>query len=158
MRLAIGGASLDIDAISSTLFEALENACNQALEMAIEKGAISLQSAASAYRTRMVLDELANVGNTLAFLASSPTLDLRATLEFEKILHLPSLKKRFSNSGGTLDFFRSDADIKELFPGKDYDRQKFSFQLSDHFPVWVQIKTDIDGERLNQIVQDSKKS
>jgi len=50
----------------------------------------------------------------------------------------------------------SDAKIKELFPDKDYDRQKFSFQMSDHFPVWVQIKTDIDGERLTQIVQDSK--
>ena len=36
-------------------------------------------------------------------------------------------------------------------------RTEFSFQLSDHFPVWVQIKTDIDSERFNQIVQDAKK-
>ncbi len=75
---------------------------------------------------------------------------------YDQILHLPSLKKRFTNSGGTLDFFVSDARIKELFPDKNYTRQKFSFQLSDHFPLWVQIKTDIDGERLSQIVQDSK--
>ena len=34
---------------------------------------------------------------------------------------------------------------------------EFSYQLSDHFPVWVQIKTDIDGERLTQIVQNAKK-
>ena len=76
---------------------------------------------------------------------------------YDQILHLPSVAKRFSNSGGTLDFFGSDADIKSLFPDKDYSRLQFSFQLSDHFPVWAQLKTDIDGERLNQIVQNAKK-
>ncbi len=76
---------------------------------------------------------------------------------YDQILHLPTLKKRFSNEGGTLDFFGSDAGIKALFPDKGYTRQKFSFQLSDHLPLWVQIKTDIDGERLSQIVQNSKK-
>ena len=77
---------------------------------------------------------------------------------YDQILHLPTLKKRFSNEGCTLDFFGSDASIKVLFPDKGYTREKFSFQLSDHFPLWVQIKTDIDGERLNQIVQDGKKT
>ena len=77
---------------------------------------------------------------------------------YDQILHLPTLKKRFSNEGGTLDFFGSDASIKVLFPNKDYTRNKFSFQLSDHFPLWVQIKTDIDGERFNQIVQNGKKT
>jgi endonuclease/exonuclease/phosphatase family metal-dependent hydrolase len=82
--------------------------------------------------------------------------NLGKNARYDQILHLPTLKKRFSNEGGTLDFFGSDARIKELFPDKDYTRAEFSFQLSDHFPVWVQIKTDIDGERLNQIVQDAK--
>ena len=76
---------------------------------------------------------------------------------YDQILHLPSLKTRFTNWAGSLDFFVSDARIKELFPDKDYSRLEFSFQLSDHFPVWAQIKVDIDGERLNQIVQDAKK-
>jgi hypothetical protein len=69
---------------------------------------------------------------------------------YDQILHLPTVKKRFSNAGGTLDFFGSDAGINLLFPDKRYTRQKFSFQLSDHFPLWVQIKTDIEGERLNK--------
>jgi hypothetical protein len=76
---------------------------------------------------------------------------------YDQILHMPTLKKRFTNFGGVVDFFISDARIDELFPGKNYTRDKFSFQLSDHFPVWVQIDTDIDGERLTQIVQDNKK-
>lgn len=76
---------------------------------------------------------------------------------YDQILHLPTLKKRFSNLGGTIDFFGSDGRIKELFPDKGYSREKFTFQISDHFPLWVQIKTDIDGERLSQLVQNRKK-
>ena len=83
--------------------------------------------------------------------------NLGKNARYDQILHLPTLKKRFSNKGGTVDFFESDSKIAELFPKENYTRQQFSFQLSDHFPVWVQIKTDIDGERLNQIVQDSRK-
>ncbi len=84
--------------------------------------------------------------------------NLGKNARYDQILHLPTLKKRFSNVGGTLDFFGSDAHINVLFPDKGYTRQKFSFQLSDHFPLWVQIKTDIDGQRLNQLVQSSKKT
>lgn len=83
--------------------------------------------------------------------------NLGKNARYDQILHLTTLKKRFSNQGCTLDFFGNDAGIKVLFPDKGYTCQEFSFQLSDHFPLWVQIKTDIDGERLNQIVQNSKK-
>lgn len=84
--------------------------------------------------------------------------NLGKNARYDQILHLPTLKKRFSNNGGVFDFFGSDARIKELFPDKNYTRIKFSYQLSDHLPIWVQIQTDIDGERLNQIVQNSKKT
>lgn len=76
---------------------------------------------------------------------------------YDHILHMPTARKRFTNFGGTLDFFISDARIKELFSNSDYTRIEFTYQLSDHFPVWVQIRTDIDGERLTQIVQNAKK-
>jgi hypothetical protein len=83
--------------------------------------------------------------------------NLGTDARYDQILHLPTLKDRFTNEGGALDFFISDAKIKELFPGKNYTRQQFSFQMSDHFPVWAQIKTDIETQRLNQIIQDAKK-
>ena len=76
---------------------------------------------------------------------------------YDQILHLPTVKKRFTNAGGTLDFYGNDARIKELFPTQNYTRDQFSFQISDHFPVWVQLKTDIDGERFSQIVQNARK-
>ena len=83
--------------------------------------------------------------------------NLGKNARYDQILHLPTKPERFSNDGGVVDFHVSDGGIKELFPTKQYDRTKFSFQLSDHFPVWVQIKTDIDGDRLTQIVQNSRK-
>lgn len=76
---------------------------------------------------------------------------------FDQILHMPTMKKRFSNWGGVLDFYDKKSVIEELFPGAKYTPQQFTFQMSDHLPIWVQIKTDIDGERLSQIVQNQQK-
>ena len=69
---------------------------------------------------------------------------------------MPTLAERFTNHGGTLDFSGSPAFIKTLFPKANYSVLDFTFQLSDHFPVWVQIDTDIEGQRLSQIVQDGQ--
>lgn len=65
----------------------------------------------------------------------------------------PTVPDNFCNKGGVLDFFIDDTHIEELFPGRSYSRQKFSFQMSDHMPVRIQINTDIDTYRLDQIVQ-----
>ena len=76
---------------------------------------------------------------------------------YDQILHMPTIPENFTNNGGALDFFIDDASIDELFPGKNYSRTKFTFQMSDHLPIWIQVKTDIDGFRLDQIVQDARK-
>lgn len=76
---------------------------------------------------------------------------------YDQILHLPTLPDNCIAAGGALDFFKNAQQIEKLFPGKGYDRTKFSFQISDHLPVWVQVKTDIDGFRLQQIVQGNRK-
>ena len=49
---------------------------------------------------------------------------------------------------GVLDFFIDDAHIGKLFPGKKYTRKKFSFQISDQLPGWLQMRTNIGGYRL----------
>jgi hypothetical protein len=76
---------------------------------------------------------------------------------YDQILHLPTFPKNAITAGGVVDFFKNDAQIEKLFPGKGYTRQKFTFQLSDHLPIWVQVKTDIDGFRFDQIVQSGRK-
>ena len=80
---------------------------------------------------------------------SNLTFDAR----YDQILHRATVPENFTNHGGALDFYIDDAHIEELFPGKNYTRQKFTYQMSYHLPIWIQIKTDIDGFRFNQIVQ-----
>ena len=105
-------------------------------------------------RGLQIPESLANLKSGDQSLAGS---NLGKNARYDQILHLPTMKQRFSKSGGTLDFFLGDKRIKELFPAENYTRDQFSFQISDHFPVWVQIKTDIEGQRLNQIIQNARK-
>jgi endonuclease/exonuclease/phosphatase family metal-dependent hydrolase len=81
--------------------------------------------------------------------------NLGKNARYDQILHWPTIPENFTNDGGTLDFYIDDAHIEELFPGKNYTRQKFTYQMSDHFPIWIQVKTDIETFRLNQLIQDN---
>jgi hypothetical protein len=33
----------------------------------------------------------------------------------------------------------------------------FTYQLSDHLPLWLQLNVDIDGQQLDQIIQTARK-
>lgn len=76
---------------------------------------------------------------------------------YDQILHRPTVPEHFCNNGGVLDFYVDESHIEELFPGKKYTRDKFTYQLSDHLPVWIQINVDIDTYRLDQLTQGAKK-
>jgi endonuclease/exonuclease/phosphatase family metal-dependent hydrolase len=71
---------------------------------------------------------------------------------YDQILHYPGYPKNFSDAGGVLDFYIDASHIRELFP-RGLTPRDFTYQLSDHLPLWIQINTDIDGERLQQIVR-----
>ncbi len=75
----------------------------------------------------------------------------------DQIQRRPTKAKRFSNRAGIVNFLGKAANIDTLFPGQGLDADKVTYQLSDHFPVWIQVNTDIDGDRLEQIVQDGQK-
>lgn len=79
--------------------------------------------------------------------------DLGSNLEcnkrYDQILHLPHYPENFTNQGGVLDFYAGDHEA--LFP--TLTKQAFTFQMSDHLPLWVQVNTDIDAKRLDQIIQ-----
>ncbi|HYP16714.1 MAG TPA: endonuclease/exonuclease/phosphatase family protein [Opitutus sp.] len=76
---------------------------------------------------------------------------------YDQILHLPTTPDNVIASAGTLDFFVDDDHIRELFPDERLSRAKFTYQLSDHLPIWVQMKVDIDGFRLGQLIQNARK-
>jgi len=78
--------------------------------------------------------------------------NLEKDKRYDQILHQPIYQDNFTNAGGVLDFYVDQAHIKELFPA-GLTKEKFTFQLSDHLPLWLQINTDIEGFKLDEIVQ-----
>jgi endonuclease/exonuclease/phosphatase family metal-dependent hydrolase len=78
--------------------------------------------------------------------------NLEKDKRYDQILHYPIYEEKFTNAGGELDFYGDEAGIKELFPA-GMTKEKFTYQLSDHLPLWLQINTDIEGQKLEQIIQ-----
>lgn len=68
---------------------------------------------------------------------------------YDQIMHFARFGDEFTLAGGVLDFYASDH--KPLFP--DLTKTEFTYQMSDHLPLWVQISTDIDGQILEQLIQ-----
>ncbi|HEX5368969.1 MAG TPA: endonuclease/exonuclease/phosphatase family protein [Dehalococcoidia bacterium] len=77
---------------------------------------------------------------------------------YDQILHYPKFSHTFSARGGVLDFYRND--WRSLFPAAQYPdmtKAKFTFQLSDHLPLWVQIDTWTEDEQLDELIEAKKK-
>lgn len=79
--------------------------------------------------------------------------NLEKDKRYDQILHHPIYPDNFTNAGGVLDFFIDEAHIPELFPD-GMSKLDFTFQMSDHLPLWIQVNTDIDGFMLEQIIQN----
>ena len=73
--------------------------------------------------------------------------NLEKNKRYDQLLHYPIYPDSFTKAGGEVDFYIDAAHIKELFPA-GLTKEKFTFQLSDHLPLWLQINTDIEGEQL----------
>jgi endonuclease/exonuclease/phosphatase family metal-dependent hydrolase len=71
---------------------------------------------------------------------------------YDQILHYAVYPQSFSNQAGVLDFYTGGT--KDLFPGMD--KLKFTFQMSDHLPLWMQVNVDIAGEKLDEIIRAGK--
>jgi hypothetical protein len=79
--------------------------------------------------------------------------DLAKNKRYDQILHCPIYPANFTNAGGVLDFYCGDFEL--LFPKAAFPKltkDKLTYELSDHLPLWIQINTDIDGVKLEQIV------
>ena len=74
--------------------------------------------------------------------------NLNRNKRYDQILHLAQYPENFTNKGGVLDFYAGDH--KPLFP--NLSKEKFTYQMSDHLPLWIQIHTDIDMRQLDQII------
>ncbi|ESP95034.1 MULTISPECIES: endonuclease/exonuclease/phosphatase family protein [Pseudoalteromonas] len=68
---------------------------------------------------------------------------------YDQILHRCD-QVSFSGRGGVIDFSKDQFMETVLFPELTF--KEATFQLSDHFPLWLQIKTNNDQVRLDNII------
>ncbi len=69
---------------------------------------------------------------------------------YDQIFHYPKHTKSFTGKAGVLDFYQGN--WRKLFPGTQQSHQKYTYQLSDHLPLWVQLDTWTDDEMLDQLI------
>lgn len=70
---------------------------------------------------------------------------------YDQVLYLPTPgMPEPSQDGGVIDFAR-DGLMEELLP--DISQSKRTWQLSDHFPLWMQLYTNNDRARLDTIIE-----
>jgi hypothetical protein len=77
--------------------------------------------------------------------------NLARNKRYDQILHFPRITKSFTDNGGVLDFYAGNH--SRLFPGLRLTKHEFTYQLSDHLPLWVQLNVDTDAERLDNILK-----
>ncbi len=91
-----------------------------------------------------------------AFVGRDLGSNLERNKRYDQILHFPQYPSNFTNAGDVLDFYTGG--IAPLFlEMKEKDKLAFTFQMSDHLPLWVQINTDIDDFVLEQISKRYRK-
>lgn len=70
---------------------------------------------------------------------------------YDQILHHPvQTGSVFTDHGGVVDFYKGNH--KSLLPYKDLTKDKFTYELSDHLPLWVQLNIDTADEEVDQLI------
>ena len=82
--------------------------------------------------------------------------NLAANKRYDQILHHPQQTGSvFTDHGGVLDFYKNN--YKSLAPYKNMTKTKFTYELSDHLPLWVQLDIDTADEALDQLIAKRSK-
>jgi len=86
-----------------------------------------------------------------AALAGLHGSNLAKDKRYDQILHNPKYTTSFMNKGGVLDFFGSG--WGKLFPeAKSPKDPKYTFELSDHLPLWMLVNVATDQEQLDELL------
>lgn len=95
------------------------------------------------------LEHTLQVGKVVAYLLLAQWVDDRRHGRHQ-ILHYPTHPDRFTDRGGVLDFYGGSH--RPLYPGRTMTKRDFSYQISDHLPLWIQINSDISRHRLQAMI------
>lgn len=91
-------------------------------------------------------------------LVGIPGTNLAKKKRYDQILYYKRHTKNIKDVGGVLDFYKND--WRALYPKKQFpklDKQAFTFEMSDHLPLWLQLDTWTDDEELDQIIKVKSK-
>jgi len=90
-----------------------------------------------------------------AALAGITGSNLGKNMRYDQILHNPVYTKSLTDQGGVLDFIGKG--WGPLYPeAKNAFDQDFTYQLSDHLPLWLLVDTDTDSEQLDEILAPNR--
>jgi len=81
------------------------------------------------------------------------TSNLARDKRYDQILHYSRETFSITGEAGVLDFYANN--WRPLFPAAKYPamtKTKFTFELSDHLPLWVELNLRVDEEKLDQIL------
>ena len=81
-------------------------------------------------------------------LSKKPGTNLAQVKHYDQILHYPCCDRSFTDKAGVLDFYMDNH--RALYTGMS--KSKFVNELSDHLPLWAEINTNLEEQRLDQIL------
>jgi len=81
--------------------------------------------------------------------------NLATNKRYDQILHHPQQTGSvFTDKGGVLDFYKNN--YKSLKPYKNLTKTKFTYELSDHLPLWIQLNIDTADEKLDALISGKR--
>jgi len=90
-----------------------------------------------------------------AIIQSAFGSNLAAKKRYDQILHHPAhTGSVFTDHGGVLDYYKGNH--KSLLPYKTLSKTEFTYELSDHLPLWIQLNIDTADEELDQLIAKRK--
>ena len=76
--------------------------------------------------------------------------NLKRDKRYDQILYDAGSTQAFTGKAGALDFYAGD--FKPLYPGVRKTKTQFTYELSDHLPLWAELDVDNDDEIIDQIL------
>lgn len=70
-------------------------------------------------------------------LLGEPGTDLARGKRYDQILAAPGSTLRFTGRGGALDFYAGS--FRPLYPSARFDKRAFTYEMSDHLPLWAEL-------------------
>jgi endonuclease/exonuclease/phosphatase family metal-dependent hydrolase len=83
--------------------------------------------------------------------------NLAKNKRYDQILYYRNQTKNFNDKGGVVDFYQDD--WRALYPEDqfpDLTKSKFTYQISDHLPLWVQLDIWSDDYEIDKLIGEVK--